>query len=588
MAIKLKVSETSAKLKATSTDALQFGVEQGIPIYPDPYEGSYEVTPTEAEQTLETDGLMMTDDVTVGAIPSDYVGSGIDRRDSTDLTASGNTVTAPAGYYGSSASKSVQSGSATTPTGGITANPSISVDSNGLITASVNKSESITPIINEGYVTNGTAGTITFSGSATQQMTKRTSSDLTQSGATVTAPAGYYPSSASKTIPDATMKGVVNPYPETVGGSVDDNGLVGINYEIDEYAYPIYQSGYATPSDGVLMYNSGTLEYQLPTAENVKGGLIRRDMDFDSWVVEDTGVVAFKGMGTAGWIEADNNGYVSLDQYGEIPNAQVDYDIQGSYQLSTQGATTITPTTSEQVAVAKGKFTTGAVIVNPIPSTYAKRYELVERIYSDSFNLSTGTSFNSWTASTTAGSILATATLSSSAFNADLENYEYLLWWKIWIKIAHTSGATLKAIPVWEGMDVVQSIFRRPNSLATMASGTKAGNACVTQTTAPYMEYYNSSGTLTYTFSNSYGLYGTVQTATFSNATSLTPTVTPKRPILYARCSNTYFATGRKSQIDSANSTFYLTCDLYRQPIDVYGQTKLYEGIASTYINSNS
>lgn len=54
--------------------------------------------------------------VSVGAIASDYVGSGVTRRSSTDLTASGATVTAPAGYYASSASKSVASGSEGTPT----------------------------------------------------------------------------------------------------------------------------------------------------------------------------------------------------------------------------------------------------------------------------------------------------------------------------------------------------------------------------------------------------------------------------------------------------------------------------------------
>lgn len=357
MAIKLKVSETSAKLKATSTDALQFGVEQGIPIYPDPYEGSYEVTPTESEQTLLTNGLMMNDDVTVEAIPSDYVGSEIGRRDSTDLTssgatvsapsgyyeenasktipsgtvvpanaitavgatltasnnklslyreclnapyvseagyiesgtqgktqitltadvntrtssdltASGNTVTAPAGYYGSSASKSVQSGSATTPTGGITADPSISVSSGGLITASVSKSESITPIVSEGYVTSGTAGTITFSGSNTSQLstqsgktvtpteseqtavasgkyttgavkvgaidsnyvgsnvTRRDSTDLSESSGTVTVPSGFYENGASKTVavgtegtPTAT-KGTVSNHSISVTPSV--------------------------------------------------------------------------------------------------------------------------------------------------------------------------------------------------------------------------------------------------------------------------------------------------------------------------------------------------------------------------------
>lgn len=383
-------------IKGTLTDTAQINGGLNVPevIYPPTYQGDYTVTPTEETQTLQTKELYLNDDITVNAIDSDYVGSEIDRRDSTDLTASGatvsvpsgfyeenasksipsgtvvpanaitavgatltasnnklslyrecinapyvsqagyiesgtqgktqitltadvntrsssdltasgNTVTAPSGYYGSSASKSVQSGSATTPTGGITANPSISVDNNGLITASVNKSESITPIINEGYVTSGTAGTITFSGSATQQMTKRTSSDLTQSGPTVTAPAGYYPSSASKSIPNA---------------------------------------------------------------ENVKGELILREGALESWINEDSGVVAFAGTGTAGWIEADNSGWVGLDQYHEVPDAQIYYDISDTCQLSTQGATTITPTTSEQVAVAKGKFTTGAVKVAAMPT----------------------------------------------------------------------------------------------------------------------------------------------------------------------------------------------------------------------------
>ena len=39
-------------------------------------------------------------------------------------------------------------------------------------------------------------------------------------------------------------------------------------------------------------------------------------------------------------------------------------------QLTTQGATTITPTKSTQVAVASGKYTTGTISVNPIPNEY--------------------------------------------------------------------------------------------------------------------------------------------------------------------------------------------------------------------------
>ena len=51
------------------------------------------------------------------------------RRSSSDLTASGATVTSPAGYYASSASKSVASGTAGTPTAtkGTVSNHAISV-----------------------------------------------------------------------------------------------------------------------------------------------------------------------------------------------------------------------------------------------------------------------------------------------------------------------------------------------------------------------------------------------------------------------------------------------------------------------------
>ena len=79
------------------------------------YTGDYEVTPTESEQTLSTSGKKMTDDVTVGAISSTYVGSGIARKSSSDMTAIGPIVTAPAGYYESNGVKRVASGTQGTP-----------------------------------------------------------------------------------------------------------------------------------------------------------------------------------------------------------------------------------------------------------------------------------------------------------------------------------------------------------------------------------------------------------------------------------------------------------------------------------------
>lgn len=74
------------------------------------------ITPTESSQTIGSAGYMMEGAVTVSAIPSNYVGSGITQRSSSDLTASGATVSVPSGYYANNASKAVASGTAGTPT----------------------------------------------------------------------------------------------------------------------------------------------------------------------------------------------------------------------------------------------------------------------------------------------------------------------------------------------------------------------------------------------------------------------------------------------------------------------------------------
>ena len=113
-------------------------------------------TPTESSQTEDVtadsgyDALEKVS-VSVGAISSSYVGSGVARKSSSDLTASGATVTAPAGYYSSSASKSVANGTAGTPTAtkGTVSNHSVSVtpsvtNTTGYITGSTKTGTAVT------------------------------------------------------------------------------------------------------------------------------------------------------------------------------------------------------------------------------------------------------------------------------------------------------------------------------------------------------------------------------------------------------------------------------------------------------------
>lgn len=80
----------------------------------------------------------------------------ITSRSSSDLSVSGDTVTAPAGYYASSASKAVASGSAGTPTAtkGTVSNHSISVtpsvtNTTGYITGSTKTGTAVTVTASE-------------------------------------------------------------------------------------------------------------------------------------------------------------------------------------------------------------------------------------------------------------------------------------------------------------------------------------------------------------------------------------------------------------------------------------------------------
>ena len=147
------------------------------------------------DATLNSAGQLLDGVIAYGQGGTKYTGN-IQTKTSSDLSIDPNNgakVIAPAGYYASSASKSVASGSAATPATSITANPSISVDSStGLITASVSASKSITPTVSPGYVSTGTAGTATVSGSATSQLTAKAAATYNTSTNNQTIAPGQY------------------------------------------------------------------------------------------------------------------------------------------------------------------------------------------------------------------------------------------------------------------------------------------------------------------------------------------------------------------------------------------------------------
>lgn len=126
-------------------------------------------------------------------VDGEKITGNITTKTSSDLTTNGATVTVPSGYYASQASKSVPNGTVATPATTVTKNPTISVNSSGLITASVSGTQSVTPTVTAGYVSSGTAGTITVSGSATKQLTTKGTTTITPTTSNQTAVAsGVY------------------------------------------------------------------------------------------------------------------------------------------------------------------------------------------------------------------------------------------------------------------------------------------------------------------------------------------------------------------------------------------------------------
>ena len=122
------------------------------------------VSPSESQQIVGPDtaqGYNGLSAVTVNAISSSYVGSGVARKTSSDLGVNGATVTAPAGYYASSASTSVASGTVTAPS---TISGTAASVSTGTNTLTLTKTVSVTPsVTTAGYVSAGTAGNASVS-----------------------------------------------------------------------------------------------------------------------------------------------------------------------------------------------------------------------------------------------------------------------------------------------------------------------------------------------------------------------------------------------------------------------------------------
>ena len=209
--------------------------------------------------------------------------------------------------------------------------------------------------------------------------------------------------------------------------------------------------------------------------------------------------------------------------------------------------------------------------------------EYLGEIYSSTVYLPA--SYSSWTASTTAKAFVGSKTVST--FSAtDMSQYAYMLRWIVEASVSHISTATLMTLPTRQINIIDQVIMRRPTALSHISADNFNGNLYINELGLSWMQYYNSAGTFTYTWAATYGFYGAATAPAFNSTTALTPTVTPKTPILYARCSSTIFATARAAEIDISNTCWFMKGELYRMDADCCLRQR-YEQLVG-YINNST
>lgn len=148
-----------------------------------------------------TSGSQMLDGVISFDANGTQITGSIPSKSSSDLTASGATVTVPAGHYSSQASKSVASGSATAPATITGTGATVSTGSN---TLTLTKSVSVTPSVSAGYVASGTAGNSSVTLTAT--VTTKSAATITPGTTNQEIAAGTYLTGKQTIAGDSELK----------------------------------------------------------------------------------------------------------------------------------------------------------------------------------------------------------------------------------------------------------------------------------------------------------------------------------------------------------------------------------------------
>jgi len=204
--------------------------------------------------------------------------------------------------------------------------------------------------------------------------------------------------------------------------------------------------------------------------------------------------------------------------------------------------------------------------------------EKVATVINKAINLSADTSYDSWSASTTATTIKAASSTADYTLSDASGDYDYCFLSRFFCQPVYIAGTTLKSTTYRFCFYYAYTFFGFPNksTIADMQAGTPIGSSVNTYNSASAyggtsnsitaIYYYNSSGNIA-SYGSPYAPAYVTSGGTYSvSATNGKFTASIMLPAINARCNSSRFATSMKTKVDSANTNMYITTDLIRCP----------------------
>lgn len=552
-------------------------------------------TPTESAQSetvsadVGYDGLEEVN-VSVGAISSTYVGTGITRRDSTDLSSSGPTVTAPAGYYESNASATVTT--MTLPT-------TVSSGHSGTKAADISYSVgsgSKYLTIPEGYNTSKQyyqLAQVPQGSEGTPTATKGTvSSNQVSVTPAVNNSAGFI-TGGTKTGTAVTVSAS-----ELVSGTksitANDTGIDVTNYAAVDVAVPA-----STPT-----LQTKTKTYTPSTSS--QSDTITPDVGYDGLDEVDVTVSAMPtGSATppevvdlGASITAGTNTITLSKIMSLTPTVSPGYISAGTAanrnvvltaSANVKGATTYTPTTADQT-ISSGTYLTGAQTISGdanlvagniksgttifgVTGTYGgggttlkdfviRPDAVLVQTWSDDKLAIHDSGITKPSYSTTAQTI---KTFTSDTVTIDRNNYEYMLIYRCITYPIYTSGTNKGAGRHDYTCYLTAYEISRSPSVVKSLDGTKTWTTAINRVSVALTNgitgYWSSATSFKAASYQNYGCYQTVSTNPSATDTALTVT----QPTWYMRGSTTYLNSTYWNAISDIR--YQKKIELYRVPI---------------------